>query len=456
MPVLSILTFTFGPDIRFSFRAEMLKNTEVDITVNSRWIGGVWNTNYGTPTIGFGFIDFSSSIMTNLLYPPDPDPNCWYTDPVITFDPYNPDDFYIFFVHRCWKGDSLVGEIMLGKNYGPPDDPYSWNFYLILYEGYNFFKDRPEVIHIPTFFGSRILISYMRNGDVSINYSDNGGYSWLLSSYSFSVSRLYTQGSFAWDGYNLYYAFNKVFPAYTEFYISRSTTDGTTWDLPYFITTNGYSSYSCYNFDRPVATFLDLASCSDGKLVIGYLNDFGGRCNVMVSTANTWGGFWSDQVVWPSLNEQIIPSVVCVEPSYLWVVWHERVGYELWNIVARSSPNWGISWNDIDYVSDITIPFDEWTGGYDYNEVVTDNTYLYVSWGNDRREGRSDVYVDISYPLDIKEERFSDGIIEVEENTEIYDAGGRLVFRGKGKTRLPKGVYFVKNGREVSKVIIRR
>ncbi len=453
MPVLSVVSFTFGPDVRFSFMTEMYKNEEVDIVNTYKWVGGVWNTNYGTPTIGFGFINFSSSMTTNLLYPPDPY-GCWYGDPVITYNPYYQDSFYIVFVNYCYKDDSIVSELVFGKNNGPPNDPSSWTFFNITGYNYDEFKDRPEIIGIPTYMGSRIVLAYMRNREVEIKYSIDGGYSWAPASY-FTDCDNCTQGSFAWDGSNLYYAFNDAGPTSSLFYILHSY-DGVSWDSPYFIAYNIYSSYSCYNFNRPVATFLDLTACSDGKLAIAYLNDLGGRCNVMVATANTWYGSWDEHIVMPSPNEQIIPSVVCVDPSYLWVIWHERVGYELWNIVARSSPDWGWSWNDVDYVSDITTRFNETPGGYDYNEVVTDNTYLYVSWGNDSRIGRSDVYIDISYPINVNEDRIVNNYIESADNIRIYNVEGRLIFKDPGKTKLPDGVYFIKEGKRIRKIIIRR
>ena len=38
---------------------------------------------------------------------------------------------------------------------------------------------------------------------------------------------------------------------------------------------------------------------------------------------------------------------------------------------------------------------------------------------------------------------------------EVYSVSGRLVFRGEGRVSLPAGVYFVKVGGRVFRVVVR-
>ncbi len=49
----------------------------------------------------------------------------------------------------------------------------------------------------------------------------------------------------------------------------------------------------------------------------------------------------------------------------------------------------------------------------------------------------------------------SKGLIELKDVGEVYSLSGRLVFRGKGRVVLPRGVYFVKFKDRVFKVILR-
>ncbi len=47
------------------------------------------------------------------------------------------------------------------------------------------------------------------------------------------------------------------------------------------------------------------------------------------------------------------------------------------------------------------------------------------------------------------------GGFEFSEYSEVYSASGRLVFRGEGRISLPAGVYFVRAGGKVFKVVVR-
>ncbi len=49
----------------------------------------------------------------------------------------------------------------------------------------------------------------------------------------------------------------------------------------------------------------------------------------------------------------------------------------------------------------------------------------------------------------------SKGLIELKDVGKVYSIDGRLVFRGKGRVVLPRGVYFVKFKGRVFKVIVK-
>ncbi len=49
---------------------------------------------------------------------------------------------------------------------------------------------------------------------------------------------------------------------------------------------------------------------------------------------------------------------------------------------------------------------------------------------------------------------FVKGLMKFDENVKIYDISGKLVFEGRGLVRLNKGIYFIKNSKNLIKAIV--
>ena len=98
--------------------------------------------------------------------------------------------------------------------------------------------------------------------------------------------------------------------------------------------------------------------------------------------------------------------------------------------------------------------------GFEY-----DSDRLFGVWGGDRREPRRMVYFSATTRgmIGVRERRIEGkgvftvfrGGVDLKVESEVYSVSGRLVFRGEGRVSLPAGVYFVKVGGRVFKVVVR-
>ncbi len=247
-------------------------------------------------------------------------------------------------------------------------------------------------------------------------------------------------------------------------YVSRST-NGAIWSSP--------TNAACMTADiAPNPYPVGYQPVAWGKGNIGIIYMSGSLSDLKVSfVKSTNGGMsWSLPIRItsnpPSVAEYM-PALAVDPYGTLHAFWYDnRAGYGLWGLYYSYSYD-GITWSPSIRVSDTYFPFVERSGcggvgGVDYPndcwpghyiDAWADSNFVYVSWSDNRvvSGGRNYWHIWFAYaPLpSTKVSEISYGV----EKPKIYTVDGRLV--GESVENLPKGVYIVKEGTKIYKVIRR-
>ena len=214
-----------------------------------------------------------------------------------------------------------------------------------------------------------------------------------------------------------------------------------------------------------------ITSSVDGAVAVVYLltdnrYDVSDTCRVYVSTTADDGNTWVDVGISRSGGyEQYTPTIASSPWGRLWVIWQEcrALCYTMMSSTRSYSSPW---WSYASVISSHAYEFWVFEAAHHYNDAEWDG-HLHVVWGNDKYATYGQ---DVWYARNdsigeyVRESEdggstpayavLRDGVM-LRDTGEVYSASGRLVFRGKGRISLSTGVYFVKVGGRVFKVVVR-
>ncbi len=450
--ILLLADAPFGPNVKVSKWdiTTGLDQLEVSIAKSPSWIAAHWIDLDWTGWFSANDFALSSdggSTWNFIWYIRPPDTvNCWIGDPSVASEPSDPNQFYAIGMIYC-NPFNPKGEIYFCKNTGSPNNVSNWSCSILPpNDSWAYFKDKPWIIALG---GGVILVNYTTDKygiyEIDIARSTNYGSSWSTIRLTGVVS---TAAYFYKDGSTVYLSQNN-FNSWPTIAIRvlKSTDNGATWtSLGDAISFNPGSSTSCPSFNRP-AKIHNHITAQGNNIAVSFIKPNGSYCNVGIAYSTNGGSTWSNKYVAQTSTDQILPMVASSSPSNLYVMWQEKVGSQ-WATKWTSSTNWATTFSTPGRVSAHNYNFNQNPAGHDYNGFIYDGGNLFAIWANDYYgdDAGAVYFTRTSYTS-------ADEMVKVEDlkDYRIYTVDGKLV---KGNlNELPRGVYFLKGGRRVVKVV---
>jgi len=442
----------FGPNVKVSNWdiTTGLDQLEVSMAKSPSWIAAHWIDLDWTGWFSANDFALSSdggSTWNFIWYIRPPDTvNCWIGDPSVASEPSDPNKFYAVGMVYC-NPYNPKGEIYFCKNTGSPDNVSNWSCSILPpNDNWAYFKDKPWIIALG---GGVILVNYTTdkygNYEINIARSTNYGSSWStirLTGVISTVAYFYKDGSTVYLSQNNFNSWPTI-----AIRVLKSTDNGATWtSLGNAVSFNPGSSTACPNFNRPAKIHNHITS-QGNNIAVSFIKPNGSYCNVGIAYSTNGGSTWSNRYVAQASTDQILPMVASSPPSNLYVMWQEKVGSQ-WATKWAYSTNWATTFSTPGRVSDHNYNFNQNPAGHDYNGFIYDGGNLFAIWANDYYgDDAGAVYFTRKYSTSVDE------MAKVEDlkDYRIYTVDGKLV---KGNlNELPRGVYFLKGGRRVVKVI---
>jgi len=427
-----------------------LDQLEVSMAKSPSWIAAHWIDLDWTGWFSANDFALSSdggSTWNFIWYIRPPDTvNCWIGDPSVASEPSDPNKFYAVGMIYC-NPSNPKGEIYFCKNTGSPDNVSNWSCSILPpNDNWAYFKDKPWIIALG---GGVILVNYTTdkygNYEIDIARSTNYGSSWStirLTGVVSTVAYFYKDGSTVYLSQNNFNSWPTI-----AIRVRKSTDNGATWtSLGDAVSFNPGSSTACPNFNRPAKIHNNITA-QGNNIAVSFIKPNGSYCNVGIAYSTNGGSTWSNKYVAQTSTDQILPMVASSSPSNLYVMWQEKVGSQ-WATKWASSTNWATTFSTPGRVSDHNYNFNQNPAGHDYNGFIYDGGNLFAIWANDYYgDDAGAVYFTRTSYTSVEE------MVKVEDlkDYRIYTVDGKLV---KGNlNELPRGVYFLKGGRRVVKVV---
>ena len=400
-------------------------------------------------------------------------------DPVVDEDPTVPDRFYLTALADCGDADSVI----FCTNDGPPDAYSSWRCEVIEDYAYEN-KDHPWVVAVGSY---RVFVVYsLRNTQrLLVMETNDGGTTWLRNTeITYSSEDLLSPYAY-YNGNSLYIAAESYNDTKDTIYIRVWKYENLiSWQrLPSSATsfqfrTDDLAYRYCRYYNTTMRKGLNgITSSVDGTVAVVYLltdnrYDIYDTCRVYVATTADDGNTWADIGISRLYGyEQYTPTIASSPWGRIWAIWQECDLYfeicstKMSTTRSYSAPSWSFPYS----ISSHTYKLWTFEASHHYNDAEWEDYhgYLHVVWGNDSSAtGGWDVwYARNDWQSEEVHEReadtstppyavLRDGVL-LRDMGEVYSASGRLVFRGEGRVSLPAGVYFVKVGGRVFRIVVR-
>ncbi len=401
-----------------------------------------------------------------------------HTEPNIE-DPIIFDKFYLTVVAGCVNVDSVI----FCTNNGSPDIYSSWDCKAIN-DSYYDNKDHPWVVAVGNYHVF-VVYNLVSTDGILVMETFDGGISWIVDTVLYHLGEDPLVPYAYYNGTSLYIAAESYNVSDSAIYIRVWKYDNlTSWEelrnpaSSFRFVLGDYTTRFCrYPSGAVFKGLYGITSSVDGAVAVVYLlqdNIYNLRdtCRVYVSTTSNDGNIWvvrkMDRI---GGYEHYTPTIASSPYGRIWTIWQEcdlfleNCRTVLSTTRSYSSP----SWSSPSTISSHIYKFWRYEAAHHYNDAEWDNDmfYLHVVWGNDSSAtGGQDVWYARNdwYHEEVKESAkdhfkpkyipLKGGII-LKDVGKVYSIDGRLVFRGKGRVVLPRGVYFVKSKDKVFKVILR-
>ncbi len=423
---------------------------EASLAKSSSWLAAHWiDTDWGGRW--FSANDFATSADGGITWKfvwyfrPSDSINCWIGDPSVASDPSNPNKFYAVGMIYC-NPSYPKGEIYFCKNSGTrPDTVSDWTCSIIPpNDSWVYFKDKPWIIALG---GGNLLVAYTTDKygsyEIDIARSTNDGTTWAtqrLAGVNSTVAYFWKDGSTLYMSQNNFNSWPTI-----SITVRRSNDGGATWTtLGNAVSFNPGSSTYCPNFNRPAKIHNNITA-QGSNIAVAFIKPNGSYCNVGVAYSTDGGSTWNNKYVAQVVSDQILPMIISSSPSNIYIMWQEKVGTQ-WTTKWAYSTNWGATFSPSSRVADHNAALNENPAGHDYNGFIYDGGNFYAIWANDYyMEDAGTVY-------------FARTIASsVSDNKVNLPSKGYKIYRVDGATvkNLSRGIYFIKSGKKVVKVIKR-
>ncbi|MEO0208256.1 MAG: hypothetical protein ABIL50_06870 [candidate division WOR-3 bacterium] len=309
----------------------------------------------------------------------------------------------------------------------------------------------------------------VRNDTAVIIYSNYCTSSTIYSAYSYNNGATWSRAAvYSTGGVPMAASDDSLF--YAVWWRSSGScrsTNGATWSSP--------TNAACMTPDiapNPYPAGYQPVGWGKGNIGIIYMAGSLSNLKVEFVKSTNGGATWSSPVRItsnpPSVAEYM-PALAADPYGGLHAFWYDNsAGTGLWGLYYSYSTDGGNSWSSPIRVSDTYFPFVDRSGcggvsGVDYTndcwpghyiDAWADGNNVYVVWSDNRivSGGRNYWHIWFAY-APIPYLKVSENLSVKGEEAEVYNVEGRLV--GKDISNLPKGVYMVKRGNRVYKVIRR-
>ena len=349
-------------------------------------------------------------------------------------------------------------------------------------------RDKPWVMGVPG--SSRVIGAWMKEDTVFILTNDNHGApgDWVIRKRIFNADSRFNLPYLTYHDGVFYIAVEeRTLGNMVNIHVLYSTDNGTTWNEVPSIAARFYRRATNIRCDMPTAGFKknlkSISAFGINGLAVAYVygNDRSdtGRCNVYVSYSFDGGITWIDSAVYRSDSIQGNP-VLSSSGDTLLLFFVERVRSDILPDTSMVMYGWmeGGVWRNRRIASAWGYHPDMFPAchnkqGNDYASLITYRDTVYYYTGGDRsRDGYifsgggnawffRGIVSEITGVEEVVKEgekvaiRVVKGGLEVPEYGEVYSVSGRLIFKGGGRVSLPSGVYFVRAGGKVFKVVVR-
>ncbi len=461
--------------------------TEVTMARSSNWVVASWINQdvSGYYTVNQLAVSADKGYTWTQVgyYAPSNSSSCWVGDPSLAADPNNPDKFYWVGMVWCDFGSGVKGEVYFCTNTGTPDNISNWSCSILPpNDSWNHFKDKPWILARDNGGNTELLVVFTADGYGSTSLSTyemlsvkstDGGATWqspvrVDPGYASTVAFTYYDAAnglvhmsdnclYCYSGYDVVIEYTK------------SSDFGSTWNYVTGVlgTIPSGKSASCPNFSRPVKIAGSIAGVGNNVAMAATVDASGSggdSCSIQIAYSTDGGTNWN--AVADTTAQYILPFVTTDGANSIYVMAQGRVGSSApWTTVMFYSSDWGSTWSAV-RVSDHDYTMNENPAGHDYNTILHDGGDLFAIWGDDYyNEDAGAIYFATTAVITryaelptLKERKVAvyDGVVFLNEKGDIYDASGRAVMLGaRGRVSLSPGVYFIRTGSTVKKVVVR-
>ena len=459
--------------------------TEVAMAVSSKWVVASWinmdNPSYYTVNQLAVSSDYGYT-WTQVGYFAVNDNSCWVGDPSLTADPTDPDKFYWVGMIWCQQGNSVTGEVYFCTNTGTPDDANNWSCSILPpNDNWSHFKDKPWIISRNNGGNTELLVVFTADGFGSTSLgtyemisvkSTDGGNTWqspIRVDPGYASTVAYTFYDSSTDrvhmSKNCIYCYSD-YDVVIEYYTSDDFGSSWTYRAGLIGAVPSGQTSQCPNFSRPVKIGSSVAAAGQNVLVAGIEDsDNSGRCDLKVVYSSDGGSSWNS--FRSGSYEYIHPFIATNGADSFYVMTQARnnsTGIWQTQMYIHISPG---TWEGIYRISDHDYSMNENPAGHDYNTFLYLNNNLFAIWGDDyyNEDAGAIYYATTINPTPVSSrEAFTEdfritmvrGGILSRIPVDVFEPTGRRIGKGvKGFIHLKPGIYVIRHGERIRKIVVR-
>ncbi len=461
--------------------------TEVTMAKSSNWVVSSWINQdvsgyYTVNQLAVSSDNGYTWTQVGYFAPSDP-ASCWVGDPSLAADPGDPNKFYWVGMVWCQVGSQTKGEVYFCSNTGSPDNISNWSCSILPpNDSWAHFKDKPWILARDNGGTTELLVVFTADGYGSTSLSTyemisvkstDGGATWQTPvrvdpGYASTVAFTYYDAA-----NNLVHMADNCLYCYSSHDVvieyTKSPDFGSTWNYVAGVlgTVPTGGAATCPNFNRPVKIAGTVAGVGNKVAMAAVVDESGtggNSCSITIAYSTDGGSTWAG--VSDTTAQYILPFVTTDGSNSIYVMAQSRTGSSApWTTVMYSSNDWGSTWGGV-RVSDHDYTMNENPAGHDYNTILYHSGDLFAIWGDDYyNEDAGAIYfattaVATGYAelptFKEKKVKVYKGAVDLPAGSDVYTSSGRLLLRSaEGKVSLSPGVYFVRNGSRVWKVVVR-